>query len=88
VVVGASVFLIFLLSAIFADQWATHNPRRLNPAERLKPPRAQNLLGTDEFGRDVYSLVVHGSRVSLLVGGVTMLLTSLGGTLIGLIAGY
>jgi peptide/nickel transport system permease protein len=88
VVVGASIFLLFLLAAIFAGQISTHVPTRLNPPQRLKPPSAANFLGTDEFGRDVYSLVIYGSRVSLLVGGVTMLLTSLGGTLIGLIAGY
>jgi peptide/nickel transport system permease protein len=88
VVVGAAVFLIFLLAAILADQISTHIPTRLNPAQRLKPPGVANLLGTDEFGRDVYSLVIHGSRVSLMVGGVTMLFTTLGGTLIGLVAGY
>jgi peptide/nickel transport system permease protein len=88
VVVGASLFLIFLLMAVFAPLIGTHNPTRLNPADRLKPPSASHHLGTDEFGRDVYSLVIHGSRVSLLVGGVTMLLTSLGGTVIGLAAGY
>jgi peptide/nickel transport system permease protein len=88
VLFGAGIFLVFLLAAIFADVVSTHVPTRLNPAQRLKPPSAANLLGTDEFGRDVYSLVVHGSRVSLLVGGVTMLFTSLGGTLIGLVAGY
>src|SRR5204863_1518997 len=65
-----------------------HNPTRLDPVNRLKPPSATNLLGTDEFGRDVYSLVVHGSRVSLLVGSVTMVLTSLGGIALGLVAGY
>src|SRR5207245_9401878 len=48
----------------------------------------EHYLGTDEFGRDVWSLVVHGSRVSLLVGLTTMLLTSLGGVVIGLAAGY
>jgi peptide/nickel transport system permease protein len=88
VVVGAGIFLVFLLAAIFASVISTHVPTRLNPPQRLKPPSAANLLGTDEFGRDVYSLVVHGSRVSLLVGGVTMLLTSLGGTLVGVVAGY
>ena len=62
--------------------------RALDPVNRLKPPSAANFLGTDEFGRDVWSLVVHGSRVSLLVGSVTMLLTSLGGVVIGLVAGY
>ncbi|HZS34235.1 MAG TPA: ABC transporter permease [Methylomirabilota bacterium] len=88
VVVGASLFLVFLLAALLADQVATHVPTRLHPAQRLRPPSRANLLGTDEFGRDVYSLVVHGSRVSLLVGGVTMVLTSVAGTLIGLVAGY
>src|SRR5438093_872086 len=87
-VFGAGIFLLLLLAAILADAVSTHTPTRLNPVNRLKPPSAANYLGTDEFGRDVYSLVVHGSRVSLLVGGVTMLLTSLGGILIGLAAGY
>jgi peptide/nickel transport system permease protein len=87
-VIGAAVFLLFLLIALLAGVISTHVPTRLNPAERLKPPSAAHYLGTDEFGRDVYSLVIHGSRVSLLVGGATMLLTSLGGVVIGLVAGY
>jgi len=88
VAIGSALFLIFLLGAIFAGVIATHNPTRLDPVNRLKPPSLTNFLGTDEFGRDVYSLVVHGSRVSLLVGSVTMLLTSAGGIVIGLLAGY
>ena len=88
VLVGAALLLGFLLAAIFAGALATHNPTRLTPAARLRPPSALNYFGTDEFGRDVYSLVVHGSRVSLLVGGVTMLLTSVGGVVIGLGAGF
>jgi peptide/nickel transport system permease protein len=88
VVGGALILLAFVLAALLADVISTHVPTRLRPAERLRPPGAAHLLGTDEFGRDVYSLVVHGSRVSLLVGGVTMVLTSLGGILIGLAAGY
>jgi peptide/nickel transport system permease protein len=88
VVVGATIFVLLLGAALSADWIATHDPTRLDPANRLKPPSARNFLGTDEFGRDVYSLVIHGSRVSLLVGGVTMLLTSLGGIALGLVAGY
>jgi peptide/nickel transport system permease protein len=88
VVIGASIFLVFLVAAVFAGQFSTHVPTRLDPPQRLRPPSRAHFLGTDEFGRDVYSLVIYGSRVSLLVGGVTMLLTSLGGTLIGLVAGY
>ena len=79
---------MLVAAALLADAVSTHNPTRLAPADRLKPPSAQHYLGTDEFGRDVYSLVLHGSRVSLLVGLTTMLLTSAGGIVIGLIAGY
>jgi peptide/nickel transport system permease protein len=88
VVVGASVFLVLLLAAIFAGVLSTHNPTRLDPPNRLRPLSAKNYLGTDEFGRDIYSLVLHGARISLLVGGVTMVFTSLGGIVIGLLAGY
>jgi peptide/nickel transport system permease protein len=88
VVAGGAIFLLLLTAACSADWVSTHNPTRLDPVNRLKPPSARNFLGTDEFGRDVWSLVVHGSRVSLLVGGVTMVLTSVGGIAIGLVAGY
>ncbi len=86
-VAGALLFLALMLAAVLADVVSTHNPTRLSPADRLQPPGPGRLLGTDEFGRDVFSLVVHGSRVSLLVGGTTMLLTSLGGVVVGLLAG-
>ena len=88
VVIGGSVFLLLVLVALLAGALSPYNPTRLYPGQRLKPPGAPNFLGTDEFGRDILSLVLHGSRVSLLVGGVTMVLTSLGGVVIGLIAGY
>src|SRR2546428_6915106 len=88
VVVGAAILLVILAVALLADVIATHVPTRLAPASRLQPPSATNYLGTDEFGRDVFSLVVHGARVSLLVGMTTMLLASLGGVGIGLVAGY
>src|SRR2546428_6870019 len=88
VVIGGSVFLLRVQFALIAKSASPYNPTRLYPGQRLKPPGLQNLLGTDEFGRDIASLVLHGSRVSLLVGCVTMVLTSLGGVVIGLIAGY
>jgi peptide/nickel transport system permease protein len=88
VVIGGSVFLLLVLLALLADALSPYSPTRLYPGQRLRPPGLGNLLGTDEFGRDIASLVLHGSRVSLLVGGVTMLLTSLGGVAVGLAAGY
>jgi len=87
-VLGASFFLILVLGAVFAGVLSTHVPTRLFPAERLKPPSAQHYLGTDEFGRDIYSLVLHGARTSLRIGGLTMVFTTLGGIVIGLVAGY
>jgi peptide/nickel transport system permease protein len=88
VLVGGAILALFLLAAVLAPALATHSPTRLNPVSRLEPPSAVHYLGTDEFGRDLYSLVLFGSRVSLLVGGVTMVLTSLGGVAIGLVAGF
>src|SRR5207302_9529674 len=87
IAVGASILAVVILAALLANVISTHDPRRLNPAQRLKAPSAANFLGTDEFGRDVYSLVLHGAQVSLLVGATTMILTSLWGIVIGLIAG-
>jgi peptide/nickel transport system permease protein len=88
VVMGVIILLVFVVAALLADVLSTHNPMRLVPADRLKPPGGGHYLGTDEFGRDVWSLVLHGSRVSLLVGVTTMLLTSIGGIVVGLAAGY
>jgi peptide/nickel transport system permease protein len=88
VAAGTTILVLLVVAALGADLIATENPTRLQPGNRLRPPSARNLLGTDEFGRDVWSLVVHGSRVSLLVGATTMLFTSFGGIAIGLVAGY
>src|SRR2546428_13882800 len=88
IAVGAGILAVVIPGALLAGVLSTHDPRRLNPTQRLKAPSAANFLGTDEFGRDVYSLVLHGAQVSLLVGATTMILTSLWGIVIGLIAGY
>ncbi len=88
VVAGLAILAVVALAALLAGVLATHSPTRLYPANRLRPPGLQNYLGTDEFGRDVYSLVLYGARISLLVGVTTMMLTSLGGIVIGLVAGY
>jgi peptide/nickel transport system permease protein len=88
VVIGGLTLVVFVAAALFANVISTHDPTRLEPGRRLQAPSASHYLGTDEFGRDVWSLVVHGSRVSLAVGLATMLVTSLAGVAIGVGAGY
>jgi peptide/nickel transport system permease protein len=83
IIVGALV-----LVAIFAPLLASYNPYAVSLDERLQPPGAGHLLGTDELGRDVLSRLLYGARVSLWVGLVTVLLAGLIGVSGGLAAGY
>ena len=67
---------------------APHDPAFINPTDRLEPPSTTYWMGTDDLGRDIFSRVMHGGRVSLLVGiSVTTVSTAIG-TLLGLLAGY
>jgi peptide/nickel transport system permease protein len=79
------VLLVFL--AAFAGVISPYGPYELG-LDTLQGPGAYHLMGTDEIGRDVFSRVVHGARVSLYVGLIAVTLGTLGGSLIGLISGY
>lgn len=83
------VLIGFLLMVAVAAPWvAPHSPIEQDLSRRLQPPSAEHFFGTDDFGRDLFSRVLHGSRISLAVGVVAVLLgLSIGGTL-GLVAGY
>lgn len=87
--IGLVIFAIFALVAIFADLIVPYEYGIVNVAEeRLQPPSAKHLFGTDEFGRDCFARVVHGSRVSLTIGLFTSLISlAVGGTL-GAMAAY
>ncbi len=82
-----AVFLILL--ALLAPVFRPYNPATdRDYINRLKPPSAERLFGTDNLGRDVFTRVIHGSRISLQVGLVAVALSLTIGTLLGLIAGY
>jgi peptide/nickel transport system permease protein len=84
---GIVLVSVFFTLALAAPLVAPFDPTA-QPAKRLLPPGGRHLLGTDEFGRDVFSRIVHGARISLQVGVVSVgIALALGGTL-GLIAGY
>ncbi|MGR3783443.1 MAG: ABC transporter permease [Albimonas sp.] len=82
------VMILIVLMAVFAPLLAPHDPIRLNPAMRLKPPSDEFLLGTDAFGRDLFSRIIYGARISLAVGVGAAILSVLIGLAIGLVSGF
>jgi peptide/nickel transport system permease protein len=85
---GGVVLLAMILIAFFAPWLASADPQGTVPAMRLKPPSEQSWFGTDMLGRDVYSRVIHGSRISLAVGLAVAALSTAIGLAIGLVTGY
>lgn len=87
--IGGFLLLVMLFLAVFAPWIASYDPINMNPIFRLRAPMTDDfLLGTDMFGRDIFSRVIHGARVSLAVGISAALLSIMLGLMIGLIAGY
>lgn len=86
--IGASIILFFIVIAIFAPLIATHDPRQANVVERLSDWSATHYLGTDGVGRDIFSRIVYGTRISLRVGFIAMTFSIGFGTLFGALAGY
>ncbi|MDT3722819.1 ABC transporter permease [Pseudomonas oryzihabitans] len=82
------VLMAIVGMAIFASWIANHDPVALSPAFRLKPPSAEFWLGTDAYGRDLFSRIVYGARISLTVGVGVTVLSILIGLPLGLLAGY
>jgi peptide/nickel transport system permease protein len=88
VVASLCLLLLILLLAILAPAIAPFDPNFVNPADRLDPPSSKYWFGTDDLGRDVFSRVVYGARISLLVGITVTAGATILGSLIGLVAGY
>ena len=102
VVIGATIVIFLALVGLFAPLLGTINPAEINPVYRNKKPGAERMIrtddgkevafvhrfGTDTLGRDVYSRVVYGARVSLFIGVTVAALSVSVGLVIGLIAGY
>lgn len=87
-VLGAVFLIIIISAAIFAPVIAPYSPEKQNLLAKLQPPGGEHLLGTDRFGRDVFSRLLYGARVSLLVGFASVLGSITIGTFLGAIAGY
>ncbi|MDB5371421.1 MAG: peptide transporter permease [Belnapia sp.] len=88
IAIGGGLLLLMLLIAVFAPLLWTVDPTALAPARRTREPSAQYWFGSDMLGRDVYSRVLYGARVSLLVGFSVAFFASIVGLTIGMISGY
>lgn len=87
-VFGATVILILFITAIFAPLIAPYPYDAIDLPQMLKAPNSENILGTDEFERDIFSRIVYGSRISLQVGFIAVGISLVIGTILGALAGY
>jgi len=88
VIFGMVIIVIFVMMAILAPWIAPYDPYELGTGKILENPSSSHLLGTDQLGRDSLSRVIHGARVSLMVGLIVVILAAIFGMTLGLIAGY
>ncbi|MCC7161238.1 MAG: ABC transporter permease [Anaerolineae bacterium] len=84
---GAVIVVLLVITALFAETIAPYSPTRQG-APRLLPPSPEHLMGTDRLGRDIFSRVVFGTRVSLYVGFVAVTIALIIGSIIGIVSGY
>ncbi|MCM3639059.1 ABC transporter permease [Sporosarcina luteola] len=87
-VAGMVIILFFVLLAIFGPFIAKEGINQQMPADRLQPPSAEYWLGTDDFGRDILSRIIHGARISLSVGFLSVIASVIVGSFLGIVAGY
>jgi len=85
---GIVLITVFVAFAFFAPWIARQDPTQIDLAARLAPPSAAHWFGTDELGRDIFSRIVYGARISMLVGASVVSLSLLLGLAVGAIAGY
>ena len=88
VLFAALLLLAIVLLAVFAPLVSPYSPTGMRVAQRLRPPSAVNWFGTDEFGRDVLTRIIHGGRASLGIGLAVVVLSIAAGATLGLISGY
>lgn len=87
-VIGLAAIALLVILAVFAPQIAPHDPRAQSLLSTLRPPSMEHWLGTDEYGRDVLSRVIYGTRPALLVGVSSVLFATVVGIPIGIMAGF
>src|SRR6185312_12355093 len=87
-VIGVVIVVVLVFVALFAPWIAPYDVGATNLAMRYLPPSSEHWFGTDSTGRDIFSRVVYGARISLQVGIVVVVVSAFIGTILGAIAGY
>lgn len=87
-VVGAAILIVVIGSAVFAPQIAPHSPTDQAFSDQLRSPSPVHWFGTDEFGRDIFSRVIYGARIALVIGTLADGIAVMLGVLLGVVAGY
>lgn len=87
-IVGLVIVILMILSAVFAPLLATFDPNKIDMSKLNQAPGGEYIFGTDSTGRDLYSRLLYGGRISILIGITSALTTSIIGTIFGLISGY
>lgn len=88
ILLGFTIVGVMVLLGLFAPLIATHDPEDMIFSDRLMPPSSKHLLGTDDNGMDIFSRILYGIRLDLVIALVVVLLVSAFGTLLGVISGY
>jgi peptide/nickel transport system permease protein len=88
VLIGGILLILIVAMAVLAPYLGTIDPLEISPIRRLRPPNGENWFGTDQLGRDVYSRVLFGARISLIVGFSVAVLSTAIGLFIGLVVGF
>lgn len=87
-VIGSLILLFFIVTSAFAPLFATYSVNEMNFEDSLKGPSLEHWLGTDEFGRDIWTRILYGGRVSLLMGLFAVIISGTIGVILGVVAGY
>jgi len=83
-----SFMVLLVICAVFSPLLTAYDPLRINPVVRLLPPSMEHILGTDSFGRDVFSRTIYGTRQTLITGASIVGFSVFFGVLIGAMSGY
>ncbi|MEM9229712.1 MAG: ABC transporter permease [Pseudomonadota bacterium] len=86
--IGLAIVLLLIFCALFAEMLAPFDPNKMGSGGRFLPPGGKHLLGTDEFGRDMFSRILFGSRITLMIGAVAVGISLTIGMAVGMVAAF